>query len=72
MATYKDKAGQPKRWRGTPDKFAAEVPADAQDLKVTQSAGRVETYVTVGKPSAVKASGKGLELVPVTHPNDLA
>lgn len=72
MATYKDKAGQPKRWRGTPEKFAAEVPADAQDLKVTQSAGRVETYVTVGKPSAVKASGKGLELVPVTHPNDLA
>lgn len=71
FATYKDKAGQPRRWRGTAEKFAAEVPADAQDLKVTQSAGRIETYVTVGKPSAVKASGKGLELVPVTHPNDL-
>jgi uncharacterized GH25 family protein len=70
-ASYKDKAGETKRWRGTPEKFAAEVPADAQDLVVTQSAGVVETYVTVGKPSVVKTSGQGLELVPVTHPNDL-
>jgi uncharacterized GH25 family protein len=70
-ATYKDKAGQPKRWRGTAEKFAAEVPADAQELKVTQSAGRIETFVTVGKPSAIKPTGQGLELVPVTHPNDL-
>jgi uncharacterized GH25 family protein len=70
-ASYKDAGGQPKRWRGTPEKFAAEVPADAKDLKVTQSAGRIETFVTVGKPSAVKPSGKGLELVAVTHPNDL-
>lgn len=70
-ATYKDKAGQNKRWRGTAEKFAAEVPADAQDLKVTQSAGRIETFVTVGKPSAIKPTGQGLELVPVTHPNDL-
>lgn len=72
FASYKDKAtGQPRRWRGTPEKFAAEVPADAQDLRVTQSAGRVETFVTVGKPSAVKPTGQGLELLPVTHPNDL-
>jgi len=70
-ATYKDKAGQNKRWRGTAEKFAAEVPADAQELKVTQSAGRIETFVTVGKPSALKPTGQGLELVPVTHPNDL-
>lgn len=72
MAAYKDKNGQPRRWRGTPEKFAAEVPADAQDLRVIQSVNRVETYVTVGKPSVVKPTGKGLELVPVTHPNDLA
>ena len=32
---------------------------------------RVETYVTVGTPSDVKATGAGLELVPLTHPNDL-
>lgn len=72
FASWKDKAtGQNRRWRGSPEKFAADVPADAQDLKVTQSVGRIETFVTVGKPSAVKPSGKGLELVPVTHPNDL-
>ncbi|WP_374007134.1 DUF4198 domain-containing protein [Delftia lacustris] len=72
FASWKDKAtGQNRRWRGSPEKFAADVPADAQDLKVTQSVGRIETFVTVGKPSAVKPSCKGLELVPVTHPNDL-
>lgn len=71
FASYKDANGQPKRWRGTAEKFAAEVPANAQELKVTQSTGRVETFVTVGKPSAIKPTRQGLELIPVTHPNDL-
>lgn len=72
FASYKDKAtGQAKRWRGTPEKLAAEVPRDAEDLRVTQSLGRVETFVTVGKPSGIKLTNQGLELVPVTHPNDL-
>lgn len=71
-AIYKDGEGKPKRWRGTPEKFAAEVPADAKDLEVFESSLRVETFVTVGKPSAITPSGKGLELAPVTHPNDLA
>ena len=65
--------GKPKRWRGTAEKFAAEVPKDAKDLKVMQSVGRVETFVTNGAPSdtALKPTGAGIELVPVTHPNDL-
>ncbi|KAF1048946.1 DUF4198 domain-containing protein [Xylophilus sp.] len=71
FASYKDKSGAPRRWRGTAERFAAEIPADAQDLNVTQSAGRIETFVTVGKPSALRPTGQGLELVPVTHPNDL-
>lgn len=70
-ASWKDAAGQTKRWRGTPENFAKQVPADAQELRVTQSAGRIETFVTVGKPSVYKPSGAGLELIPVTHPNDL-
>jgi len=70
-ASYKDAQGQNRRFRGTAEKFAAEVPANAQDLKVTQSLGRIETFVTLGKPSPVKPAGKGLELVPITHPNDL-
>jgi len=65
--------GQKKRWRGTAEKFAAEVPANAKNLQVQQSAGRVETFVTAGKPTdtALKTTNVGLELVPVTHPNDL-
>ena len=65
--------GQPKRWRGTAEKFANEVPRDAKDLKVSQSVGRVETFVTNGSPNdtALKPTGEGIELVPVTHPNDL-
>lgn len=62
--------GKPKRYFGKPDGLSA-VPADAQELVITQSLGRVETFVTAGKPSPVKPVGKGLELVPVTHPNDL-
>ena len=70
-ASYKGADGQTKRWRGTPEKFAAEVPANAPELAVTQSAGRIETFVTVGKPSVPAPIGQGLELIPVTHPNDL-
>jgi uncharacterized GH25 family protein len=68
-----DDNGKPKRWRGTPAAFATEVPKDAKDLKVGQSLSRVETFVTNGSPTeaALKPSGTGLELVPVTHPNDL-
>ena len=68
-----DEGGKPKRWRGTAEKFANEVPKDAKDLKVTQSVGRVETFVTNGSPNdtALKPNGEGIELVPVTHPNDL-
>jgi uncharacterized GH25 family protein len=63
--------GEPKRWRGTPETFAAEVPKDAKNLLVTQNAMRVETFVTAGSPTAPKPTGQGLELAPVTHPNDL-
>jgi uncharacterized GH25 family protein len=63
--------GTAKRYFGKAEGMAQAVPAQAQDLEVTQSLGRVETFVTVGKPSPVKITGKGLELQDVTHPNDL-
>ncbi len=68
-----DVDGKPKRWRGTAATFATEVPKDAKNLQVSQSLGRVETFVTNGSPNdtALKATGEGIELVPVTHPNDL-
>jgi uncharacterized GH25 family protein len=63
--------GNPKRWRGTPAQMATGIPANAAKLEVEQMQRRVETFVTVGTPSPFKAAGKGLELVPDKHPNDL-
>ncbi len=72
FASWKED-GKVKRWRGTLEKFAAEVPAKAVDLQVTQAQGRVESFITRGKPNAtaLKLTGRGMELEPVTHPNDL-
>ena len=57
----------------SPDDLATKVPADAQNLEVTQTASRVETFVTNGAPDthALAPTGVGIELDPVTHPNDL-
>lgn len=72
MARWQE-AGEAKRWRGTHAEFEAEVPKGADGLEVTQNVGRIETFVTNGAPGveALAPTGKGLELVPVTHPNDL-
>ena len=71
-ASWKEN-GQPKRWRGSPADFAAQVPQDAAELSVNQGVSRVETFVTNGNPSdtALKPVGEGLEMQPITHPNDL-
>lgn len=72
FASY-EQDGQRKRWRGSVEKFATEVPANAKNLEVSEALGRIETFVTAGKPTktALKPANVGLELVPVTHPNDL-
>ncbi|TYQ13679.1 UNVERIFIED_ORG: putative GH25 family protein [Zoogloea ramigera] len=73
FASYKDKAGEMKRFRGNEETFAKDVPADAAELKVSRTQSRLETFVTTGEPdlAVFKPTGVGLELVPVTHPNDL-
>lgn len=52
---------------------ATPVPAGAKMLVHYQSLSVSEAYVTVGAPTAAAVSpyGKGLELVPATHPGDL-
>ncbi len=67
-----DENGAPKRWRGSVATFG-EVPKDAKNLQVSQSVGRVETFVTNGAPNetALKPTGEGIELVALGHPNDL-
>lgn len=72
FARYEEN-GKRKRWRGTLDRLAAEIPASAANLRVTASQRRMEVFVTSGGPTreVLAPSGKGLEMVPVTHPNDL-
>lgn len=52
---------------------AEPVPAGAKVISNFQSRIRAETYLTVGAPDrgALRPYGNGLELVPITHPDDL-
>ncbi|NIJ68751.1 DUF4198 domain-containing protein [Xanthomonas sp. 60] len=70
-ATY-ELNGERKRWRGTAAALG-ELPKDASNLQVSESVGRVETFVTNGAPNAtaLKPTGTGIELVALAHPNDL-
>ncbi|WP_267414398.1 DUF4198 domain-containing protein, partial [Sphingomonas sp. GC_Shp_4] len=51
----------------------AEIPAGATDLKLTETISRNAIFVTAGAPTQAvfKPSNKGLEMVPVTHPDEL-
>jgi len=71
-ASYK-LGGEAKRWRGSAADFATAIPKDATEVQASSNTRRVETFVTSGAPStgALKVTGKGLELEPITHPNDL-
>ena len=78
MSASWEEDGKPKRWPArfaqfTEEGFAKEVPKKAKNLKVTQMSSTLATYVTAGAPNdgALKPTGKGLELVPVTAFTDL-
>lgn len=49
------------------------IPADATNVELAETHMRNEVFVTLGTPSVsvLKPSGRGLELEPVTHPDDL-
>jgi len=72
FASYKVD-GQTKRWRGKADDLASAIPANATDVKVSEVQSRIESFVTSGKPTTetLKPTGVGLEMIPVTHPNNL-
>lgn len=60
--------------RGTTEEtMATAVPAGATDVWQAPNNQRIETFVTSGEPTdtVFKTTGKGLEMVPVTHPNNL-
>lgn len=62
-----------KRWRGNPSDLATAIPAEATDVNISQVASRTETFATLGEPTltALAPTNVGLELIPITHPNDL-
>ena len=74
MGSY-DLNGKTERLpRGTTTANLAEkIPAGATNVRTAESNNRNEIFVTVGEPTNTlfKPTGKGIELVPVTHPNDL-
>lgn len=63
--------GEQRMWRGRAEEMAANLPAGAADVRVTQNNNRVETFVTRGAPTPVTPTNIGLELAPITHPTDL-
>lgn len=65
--------GATKRFRAPEDSYAKEIPAGAKDVVISHQYNRLETFVTSGAPTqtVLKPSGVGLELVPLTHPNDM-
>ena len=72
MGSYK-LGNEMKRFRSSEADFAKQVPAGATDVRKTTTIQRIETYVTAHKTSdaALKPTNAGLEMVPLTHPNDL-
>lgn len=77
-ARWETDEGERRFWpaRGqvpTAEGFKKEVPKKAKNLEISQSSRRMETFVTAGTPTdkVLKPTNAGLELVPITHPNDL-
>ncbi len=64
--------GETKRFRGAAADLATLVPAGATDVVTSHMMSRVETYASANKPSdaALKPTGKGLEIVPLSNPAD--
>lgn len=65
--------GERQRWRGSMDELDGAIPDGAEEVRISQMNGRTETFATLGAPNetALQATGRGLEMIPVTHPNDL-
>lgn len=72
MGSYKLN-GETKRFRGAQGSPQVQIPAGATEVQTTQVQTRLETFVSANRmnETALKPSGAGLELVPVTHPTDL-
>ncbi|QJE01238.1 DUF4198 domain-containing protein [Massilia forsythiae] len=72
MGSYKLN-GETKRFRASEQAAQNEIPAGAAEVRRTTMVQRQDTFVTLNKASAgaLKPVGRGLEMVAVTHPNEL-
>ncbi|RUO36818.1 DUF4198 domain-containing protein [Aliidiomarina shirensis] len=69
-----ERGGYPQRGQqGTTEGLQAAIPENTQELTISEFSRRIETFMTSGAPDdhALEPTGKGLELNPITHPNDL-
>ncbi|WP_062733772.1 DUF4198 domain-containing protein [Sphingobium abikonense] len=74
MGSYMLNGKRERLPRGTTrDKLASVLPAGATDVQASEASGRNEIFVTLGAPTTnlFTPTGDGIEMVPVTHPNDL-
>ncbi len=74
MGSYSLNGSEVRIPRGTTtDTLANVIPAGATNVRTSIFSNRNEIFVTAGEPTTTvfKPTGKGIELVPVTHPNDL-
>ncbi|MCP1470568.1 hypothetical protein J3E64_002256 [Sphingobium sp. OAS761] len=74
MGSYMLNGKRERLPRGTTkDKLASAIPAGATDVRTAEMSNRNEIFLTLGAPTTTifKPAGEGIEMVPVTHPNDL-
>jgi hypothetical protein len=73
MASYRVQ-GETQRFRGTAEAWEKARPAAAEELRVTHTASRIETFVARERPGGqpVLPTGAGLELIPLDAPVDLS
>ena len=65
--------GERKRWRGSLEQLQADGIDQKPDVEISQAQRSNESFVTLGAPTTdvFATTGSGLELSPVTHPNDI-
>lgn len=72
MTTYKVGEERNRLWANKAE-LAGKLPNNAKEIKTSYRFARIESYVTMNAPTDNFASdGKLLELIPVTHPSDIA
>lgn len=66
--------GEARRFRGSAEAWDQERPAQAEDVRVTRTDSRLETFVARQRPGEVSFApvGAGLELMPLDPPVDLS